>query len=567
MAPPAFLNRVAPWGCYPSTSPTTNKDEEGVLLSLIEHESSIPTLHLLFYSILAYIVYKLLLYPRFLSPLRSLPQPKGGYPILGHSLSRFQQPLGKTYLHFMNTVPNSGLILFRDLFHTDHLLLTSPEALAETLVRKPYHFDKPPEIRLFTSRILGGGLLTAAGVTHKMQRRHVVPSFTLRNTRRLAGLFWRKSEELVDGVKRDMEITVLGGAQGLSGDEEGTVVVDMNVWATRSTLDVFGDAALGLELGLLRGCDHPIVRAYEGAFRSTPGKDLLFAGMASHFRWVVDWIPWAVDKEFDDSTAYLRQFCREAIHRGRQRQRGEQELKKERAQEQDDQPDLLSKMLASGKFTDDELVDQFLTFLAAGHETVAATFGWTIHLLASHPHIQTRVREELRFHASRSGDQMAESLESLPLLHGVCNEAIRLYPSVPITPRVATRETSILNHAVPKDTRIMIAPCAINRSPHLWGSTADEFMPDRWIDAATGLVNKTGGAESLYANLTFLHGAHGCIGADYAKVELRAMVAAFVQAFEMDIRAEDQGRVIVRGRLATRPGDENGRLLIRLKAV
>ncbi|KAH8423166.1 uncharacterized protein LDX57_000921 [Aspergillus melleus] len=561
MAPPTFLNRVAPWACHPSTtsSSTASKDEEGVLLSVIKNETSIPPLQLPIYCILAYIIYKLLLYPRFLSPLRSLPQPKGGYPILGHAFSRFEQPLGKTYLHFMNTVPNSGLILFRDLFHTDHLLLTSPEALAEVLVRKPYHFDNPPEIRLFTSRILGGGLLTSAGGTHRIQRRHVMPSFTLRNTRRLAWLFWKRSGELVDGVKREMEIDLLPGAGGPSGDEKGTVV-DMNVWATKITLDVFGDAALGLELGLLRGCDHPIVRAYEGAFRSTPGKDLLFfAAMAR----VVDWIPWAVDREFDDSTAYLRQFCREAIQRSRQRQ----ELKKERGQEQDNQPDLLSKMLASGKFTDEELVDQFLTFLAAGHETVAGTFGWAINLLASHSSIQDRLREELRLHASRPGDQMAESLESLPLLYGVCNEAIRLYPSVPITPRVASRETSILNYTVPKDTRIMIAPCAINRAPHLWGPTADESVPDRWVDAATGLMNKTGGAESVYANLTFLHGAHGCIGADYARAELRAMVAAFVLAFEMEIRAEDRGKVTVRGRLAARPGDEDGRLLIRLKAV
>lgn len=93
-------------------------------------------------------------------------------------------------------------------------------------------------------------------------------------------------------------------------------------------------------------------------------------------------------------------------------------------------------------------------------------------------------------------------------------------------------------------------------------------MPDRWIDAGTGMMNKTGGAESVYASLTFLHGAHGCIGADYARAELRAMVATFVSAFEMEIRAEDRERVVVpRGRLATRPGDEDGRLLVRLRHV
>ncbi|PLB45592.1 cytochrome P450 [Aspergillus steynii IBT 23096] len=548
---------MPPWAYHPSALKSFSI-EEGIVLSVLHNNTAIPTLQLFTYCFLAYIVYKLLIYPQFLSPLRSLPQPKGGYPLLGHALSRFQQPLGKTYLHFMNTVPNQGLILFRDLFHTDHLLLTSPEALAEILIRKPYHFEKPPEIRLFTSRILGGGLLTTTGAVHKMQRRNVMPNFTLRNTRRLAPLFWERSCDLVTGVRRELDLLGL--------DRDG--VVDMNVWATKITLDIFGEAALGLQLGLLRGGEHPIERAYEGAFRSTPRKDLLFVALSCGLRWVVENVPWKMDREFDDSTEYLRGFCRGAIQQSRRRQEEEQQEKEKGLGQgfEEEQSDLLSKMLASGKFTDEELVDQFLTFLAAGHETVAATFGWTIHLLARHPDIQSRLRSELRLHASLCGTQISESLESLPLLHGVCNEAIRMYPSIPVTPRIATRETSILNYTVPKDTRIMIAPCAINRAPHLWGPSANEFMPERWIDADGGM-NKTGGAESVFANLTFLHGAHGCIGADYARAELRAMVAALVGAFEMEIGAEECERVVVRGRLATRPGDEEGRLLVRLRPV
>lgn len=158
---------------------------------------------------------------------------------------------------------------------------------------------------------------------------------------------------MVYGVQRELSLHA----------EDG--VVDMNVWATKITLDIFGEAALGLELGLLKGCEHPIEMAYEGAFRSTPRKDFLFLALSCGLRWMVDSIPWSMDKQFDGATGYLRAFCRDAIQRSRLRLEGQEE--KPQGEMHEEQPDLLSKMLASGRFTDEELVDQFLTFLAAGY--------------------------------------------------------------------------------------------------------------------------------------------------------------------------------------------------------
>ena len=55
----------------------------------------------------------------------------------------------------------------RDILNSEHLLITSPEALADIFVRKVYHFEKPHEIRQFTAHILGVGLLTSEGDAHK----------------------------------------------------------------------------------------------------------------------------------------------------------------------------------------------------------------------------------------------------------------------------------------------------------------------------------------------------------------------------------------------------------------
>jgi cytochrome P450 len=131
-------------------------------------------------------------------------------------------------------------------------------------------------------------------------------------------------------------------------------------------------------------------------------------------------------------------------------------------------------------------------------------------------------------------------LESLPLLNGVCNETLRLYPTVPVTTRVSVTETTVLGYKVPKGTRVIMPPWAINRSPELWGPDAEEFIPDRWIDQTTGKPNNSGGAANNYAIMTFLHGPRSCIGQGFAKAELRCLVAAFVGVLQLDLVNPDQ---------------------------
>merc|ERR1711964_625366 len=59
-------------------------------------------------------------------------------------------------------------------------------------------------------------------------------------------------------------------------------------------------------------------------------------------------------------------------------------------------------------------------------------------------------------------------------------------PHRPPTIRIAVRDTTINNTPIPKGTRIFLTPWGVNRSPHLWGSTVTDSVPERWIDAETG---------------------------------------------------------------------------------
>jgi cytochrome P450 len=119
------------------------------------------------------------------------------------------------------------------------------------------------------------------------------------------------------------------------------------------------------------------------------------------------------------------------------------------------------------------------------------------------------------------------------LLNGICQETLRLYPTVPITVRTANKDTHILGDRIPKGTNVLLSPWATNRSPDLWGQDADEFIPERWI--TDGKPNNSGGAASNYSILTFLHGPRSCIGQGFAKAELRCLLAATILNFEWSL--------------------------------
>ena len=143
----------------------------------------------------------------------------------------------------------------------------------------------------------------------------------------------------------------------------------------------------------------------------------------------------------------------------------------------------------------------------------------------------------------------------MPYLNGVCQEVLRLYPTVPMTGREAIRQTTIAGQIVPKGTTIALCPQTINRSPGLWGDTAEKFLPERWIDtdqAGKQTPNKHGGASTNFAQITFLHGPRACIGKDFAKAEFRCAVAGLFGQFSMELR-DPAEKITFGGTLTSQP--------------
>jgi cytochrome P450 len=357
-----------------------------------------------------------------------------------------------------------------------------------------------------------------------------MPAFSFRHIKDLYPMMFRKAIALTEAITAEL-------AEQPQPDEK-TIVgrTEINAWASKVTLDIIGVTGMGKELNVLRNSDDPLVRNYDELLEPTTEKLMFFLLSASLSFNLVKLLPWKVNEVFERCTTTLGQICAKNVREKRESIK----LKG------DDHFDILSLLIKSNDFSHAELVDQLLTFLAAGHETTSSAFTWACYLLAIHPDYQTRLRNEVK-EALPSNPlldptiDIASILERLPLLNGVCNETLRLYPTVPITMRIAIRDTTLLDSPIPRRTEIMIAPWAVNRSRELWGENAREFVPERWIDKDGNKPNNHGGAESNYSLLTFLHGPRSCIGQGFAKAELRCLVAAFICAFEweLDMKEED----------------------------
>ncbi|RSM11440.1 hypothetical protein CEP52_003064 [Fusarium oligoseptatum] len=158
-----------------------------------------------------------------------------------------------------------------------------------------------------------------------------------------------------------------------------------------------------------------------------------------------------------------------------------------------------------------------------GHETTAGALTWALYVPTLHPHVQKRPREELQTKLS-SLDPTQLELKNLPYMNDFLNEVLRFYPPAPNFHRQADEDIEFEGVKIPKGTLVMVAPAAPQFNPLIWGSTADEFNPDRWDKLSVQ-------AKDPYVSLAFSNGPRVCIGKQFALLEMKVIMAELIRNF------------------------------------
>jgi len=495
---------------------------------------------------LTIIVYVSQIWPKLLSPLKSLPSAPNPSFWNGQFRRILAEDTGVPMKGWINNVPNQGLIRYTAVLNSERVLTTSPEALREVLVTKSYDFAKPEIARQTLGRLLGFGVLLAEGDEHKFQRKNLMPAFQYRHVKNLVPAFWSKSAQMVRKVDESDK-------EGISS-LEGTVI-KLTTWISRCTLDIIGLTGMGFDFNAIEDPTSELNVTYTKIFSpSKQARNLQLAGLFIPI-WLLRLLPVARNNDIAEAAATIRRNSREVIQRKKQAMA--------KAADDNSARDILSVALESNAFTEENLVDQTMTFLAAGHETTSSATSWALVALAKDQEIQEKLRDEVRqllpSPLDPNGVVTAEMIDACHYLHAVCNEVLRVYAPVPMTRREAIRDTEILGVPIKKGTDIIICPAAINVSDELWGQNASKFNPDRWLDKNAN----SGGAVSNFAMLTFLHGPRSCIGQAFSKQEFACLLASIVGHYQFELEPKDC-KVQVQSGVTMRP---KGGLDLRMKSV
>ena len=191
--------------------------------------------------------------------------------------------------------------------------------------------------------------------------------------------------------------------------------------------------------------------------------------------------------------------------------------------------DLVSLLLAARdprtgeRLTLQEVRDEVLVFLLAGHETTSTALAFALHLLGRHPRVQQQVRAEV---SRMPAAPQAGDVDDLALTTRVVKEALRLYPPAYALSRLSgDSPTEISGVVVPPRSIVAVSPWALHRDPTLWPRPL-AFDPDRFTPQAER-------ARHRYAYIPFGGGPRACIGAQLALREAVLAVAAAVRAYEL----------------------------------
>ncbi len=177
-------------------------------------------------------------------------------------------------------------------------------------------------------------------------------------------------------------------------------------------------------------------------------------------------------------------------------------------------------------FSTEELVDQVLTFVIAGHETTASTLTWVWIMLARHPAAASRLHHELDL--ARTQGASDEDCCRLPYLRAVVDETLRLYPPVWLLTRRAIANVRLGDFDIAPGSQVFVPLSFVLRHPRHW-SDPNTFEPERFFDLSS---------RHPLAFAPFGVGPRRCVGEQLARLDIRCLVAQVASVLELSLDAE-----------------------------
>lgn len=374
----------------------------------------------------------------------------------------------------------------------------SPEGARQVLAASSGQYDKHAPVLDEIAHFFGHGLLVSNGELWRRHRRIAQPLFTKRAV-----------AAHLDGIATAVDAMVA------RCDEESRVgrPVDLVELSTRYALDALGRTVFGEDVAragpVIRGMLPPL------------GEHIARRGLAPLRS--PHWLPTPANHRAERARRAVWAIADELIAERRAAPAGGSDLLSRLIEARD--PD------TGATLSDDEVRDEVLIFLIAGHETTAAVLAFTLHLLGAHGAAQDAVRAEV----VGAGSPLAAAAGELALTTAAVHESMRLYPPAHTVVRRAVQAGEVLGYPVDAGRIMAVSIWGIHHRASVWPDPF-AFDPSRFVSSGQAARSRR---SSDYAHLPFAGGPRACIGEHLAMAELVAAVGALVGRYRLETFSED----------------------------
>jgi cytochrome P450 len=366
----------------------------------------------------------------------------------------------------------------------------SPDAMRDVLGRSDASSDRcviHDEVR----NMAGDSLFVLPNEQWRPRKRALQPVFTKHNVRNFGGHMSRAAQHFVDRWPA-------------GGD------VDLDVECRRIAMQSLGRSVLGVDLNeradTIANCMH-VASSYTADRALRPVR-------------APRWMPTLARHRARAAVASMREVTDELVRACR-------------ADPTRDAPLVQALLAASDPETglpisDDDISNDLLIFMLAGHDTTATALTYSLWILGHHPAVQDRVAAE----AAAIGDRelTPDDVPRLGYTVQVLHEALRLCPPAAGVARLATQDIAVNGYRIEAGSLVAVGIYALHHDPALWPNPMD-FDPDRFSPENV----KTRGRWQF---LPFLGGGRPCIGEHFARLETTLALGTIVRA--LNVTSVDQ---------------------------
>ncbi|KAL3814898.1 hypothetical protein ACJIZ3_016166 [Penstemon smallii] len=419
-----------------------------------------------------------------------------------HEKKKKYHPIGGTVLHQLKNFNrlHDYMTDLAEKYKTYRLIglfrsevYTSDPANVEYILKSNFeNYGKGEYNYTILKDLLGDGIFTVDGDKWKEQRKVASHEFSRRALRDFsAGVFRNNAVKLANIVSESV-IT--------------NEPIDIQDLFMKSTLDSISKVAFGVELDSLCGSNdesEKFSKAFDDASAMTAWR-------------YVD-VLWKIKK---------------ALNLGL-----EAKLKKNiEVGSLNNKEDMVSRFLQLNGSDPKYVRDIILNFVMAGKDTTATTLSWFIYMLCKHPLVQEKVAQEIEEATkgveANSISEFAssvseEALEKMHYLHATLTETLRLYPPVPVNPKICMSDDKMRDgFHVRKGDTVAYQPYAMGRMRFIWGDDAQKFRPERWLDK-----NGCFRPENPFKFTAFQAGPRICLGKEFAYGQMKIVTAVLCRSF------------------------------------